>query len=72
MSASTGTYAGGFAQGERDAFKDRRRNVVRELRADPETEEERGYWDAYSPRSATLGARQRSPARRRQTAQVPA
>jgi hypothetical protein len=56
MRASTGTYAGGFAQGERDAFHDRRKGVVRELRNDPATEEERGYWDAYSPRTATWGA----------------
>lgn len=63
MRASTGTYAGGFAQGERDAFFDRRKNVVRELRNDPATEEELGYWDAYSPRSATWAARQKSPRR---------
>lgn len=61
MRASTGTYAGGFAQGERDAFTDRRKGVVRELREDPATEEERGYWDAYSPRSATWGAMHMTP-----------
>ena len=50
------SYESGFAQGEYDAFHDRRKGVVRELRETPVTAEERGYWDAYSPRSATWGA----------------
>lgn len=66
------SYAGGFAQGERDAFHDRRNGVVRELREDPATEEERGYWDAYSPRSATWGAATRTPARTRTFDELPA
>ena len=61
MRASTGTYAGPIAQGERDAFADRKAGMTREMREHPLTEEERGYWDAYSPRSATWDVRQKSP-----------
>lgn len=49
------TYEAGFAQGEHDAYHDRRRGLFREMNERPQTAEERGYWDAYSPRSATWG-----------------
>lgn len=55
------SYASGFAQGELDAYKDRQNRVTREMTEDPRNDEERGYWDAYSPRSATWGALQHSP-----------
>ena len=55
------SYESGFSQGEHDAFHDRRNGVRREMNEDPRTAEERGYWDAYSPRSATWGAMVRSP-----------
>lgn len=55
------TYESGFAQGEHDAFHDRRAGLSRELTTTPATAEERGYWDAYSPRSATWGAMTRTP-----------
>lgn len=57
------SYEGGFAQGERDAFFDRKAGQVREMREDPRTAEERGYWDAYSPRSATWDAMVSTPQR---------
>lgn len=54
-------YESGFAQGERDAFRDRLAGVEREMLAAPQTDEERGYWDAYWPRSATWAAQHTSP-----------
>ena len=56
------SYEAGFAQGEHDAFHDRRKGLVREMHERPQTAEEVGYWAAYSPRSATWGCRQRTPA----------
>lgn len=57
------SYEAGFAQGEHDAFHDRRRGLgLREMTEDPRTAEEIGYWAAYSPRSCTWGAVARSPA----------
>ena len=58
---SKGSYAAGFAQGEHDAFHDRRAGRARELNETPSTAEEIGYWAAYSPRSATWGALHRTP-----------
>lgn len=55
------TYEAGFAQGEHDAYHDRRRGLFREMNERPQTAEERGYWDAYSPRSATWGAMHTTP-----------
>ncbi len=55
------SYESGFVQGETDAFHDRRAGVRREMNEDPRTAEERGYWDAYSPRSATWGAMTSTP-----------
>ena len=55
------SYESGFAQGEHDAFHDRRARVRREMTEDPRTAEERGYWDAYSARSATWDALQSTP-----------
>ena len=55
------SYEAGFAQGEADAFHDRRNGVRREMNEDPRNAQERGYWDAYSPRSATWGAMTRTP-----------
>lgn len=72
MRACTGTYAGGFAQGERDAFHDRRKGQIREMHEHPATEEERGYWDAYSPRSPTWDSLQTTPARVPTFDQLPA
>lgn len=66
------SYEAGFAQGEHDAFHDRRRNQTRELRDAPATAEERGYWDAYRPRSATWGALARTPARAMTVEELPA
>jgi len=57
------SYESGFAQGEYDSFHDRRKGLVRELHETPGTAEERGYWDAYSPRSATWGAMHTTPVR---------
>lgn len=54
-------YESGFAQGEHDAFHDRRNGVRREQTEFPRSQEQRGYWDAYSPRSATWGALTRTP-----------
>ena len=55
------SFESGFAQGEQDAFHDRRNGVRIEANNDPRTAYERGYWAAYSPRSATWGALVRSP-----------
>ena len=55
------SYESGFAQGEQDAFHDRRNGVRAEGIDDPRTEHQRGYWDGYRPRSATWAARTQSP-----------
>ena len=57
------TYESGFAQGERDAYFDRRRGLVREQTHPAASADEKGYWDAYTPRSATWGATARTPAK---------
>lgn len=48
------TYESGFAQGERDAYTDRAAGAKSEApptgRLNPY---QRGYWDAYTPRTAT-------------------
>lgn len=44
-------YESGFADGERDAFKDRRNNIRRTLSQDPTSEYQRGYRDGYTPRN---------------------
>jgi hypothetical protein len=47
------TYEQGFAQGERDAFTDRRAGLALERMPPPTSEGARGYEDGYTPRSAT-------------------
>lgn len=46
-------YATGFAEGEREAFIDRRHGVHRTRPNFPCGDRERGFWDAYAPRSPT-------------------
>ncbi len=55
------SYESGFAQGEHDAFHDRRAGVRREMHEDPRTAEEVGYWAAYSPRGGTWDALHTTP-----------
>lgn len=43
-------YEQGFAQGEHQAFTDRRDRIVRQHPTAIESEFWRGYWDAYYPR----------------------
>ena len=46
------SYEAGFQRGEHDAFRDRRNNIVRTA-PKPSSDYERGYADAYTPRSLT-------------------
>lgn len=46
------TYEQGFADGERAAFDDARRGIVRNA-ADPTDAYTRGFHDGYTPRTAT-------------------
>ena len=55
------SYDAGFAQGERDAFHDRRAGQVREQTEPATTAEAIGYWAGYVPRSATWGAMTHTP-----------
>lgn len=45
------TYEQGFAQGEADAFHDRRAGLPLERFPPPQSEAARGYEDGYTPRS---------------------
>lgn len=48
------TYEAGFAQGEIDAFSDRAMgNKPSVPPPGPKSVYQQGYWDAYTPRSAT-------------------
>lgn len=48
------TYESGFASGELQAFKDRKRGLSRTVPQFEVTDPyARGYWDGYRPRSAT-------------------
>ena len=47
------TYEQGFAQGERDAYRDRQMGLKLERMPPPQSEAARGYEDGYTPRSAT-------------------
>ena len=46
------TYEQGFAQGEIDAYRDRKTGVPREDIGEPRNEWQRGYRDGYTPRRA--------------------
>lgn len=48
------TYEAGFAQGEADAYADRKAGQRSSMRPQqPLSLYQQGYWDAYTPRSAT-------------------
>ena len=48
------TYEAGFAQGEIDAHNDRKAGQNSSMRPQqPQSLYQRGYWDAYTPRTAT-------------------
>lgn len=47
------TYEQAFAQGERDAYRDRQSGIPLEKFAPPSSEAARGYEEGYTPRSAT-------------------
>lgn len=46
------TYEQGFADGERQAFEDARKGIVRQA-ADPSDAYGRGFFDGYTPRSSS-------------------
>lgn len=48
------SYEAGFAQGERDAYSDRTGGTKSEAPPPvPQSPYQRGYWDAYTPRTST-------------------
>lgn len=51
------TYAAGFSDGERDAFKDRQNGIRRTNAWQPIGEYQRGYWDAYRPGNSDWASR---------------
>lgn len=46
------TYEQGFAAGETQAWIDRQEGKLERYAPEPENEWERGFWDAYIPRTA--------------------
>jgi hypothetical protein len=60
------TYEQAFAQGERDAYRDRQCGIPLERFAPPSTEAAQGYEDGYTPRSPLWWA----PVRRQERAEA--